>query len=498
MAINISEHLEKQNGFSERMAAALETLATANVAGSAEGLKIKSWAHLQEIVRLGQAKNFLSVGDQIAVSRETSIVTHYGNTESETAGVTGATVNEEVFLQKIGEARDGADYVFTYDGAEWYHNGAACGASSSELAAEYGISYTGTAIAGDVITVHETASNILFDVIGIDHPDDIPAGREHALTLLSHPVVVVTCFDTSEALIYAVDALPAGTYTIGISNAYDKTYHTYDYYTFTTTTEIPAGAQIMIGWAYQQQPKTVTVYNSVGATASSASYTLTGEDEASGILLCTATSTDITEKVITVGETEITLQINTISRARYGSNYYPTSGARQWLNTDASLSDWWTPQTIFDRPHSLRASRNWQYGLDPEFLSVVVAVPKGFFVQSWDSSESGYTYETVTDKFFLPSYKEIAGCTFSLTTYGSEAEGEQYEYYNNLIGAVSSDYQTKPSLIKYDANGTARTWFLRTPHSGNASGVRYVASTGYLSNSSAHTSYALAPACVIA
>lgn len=479
-----------------RIADALETIATASVAGSGDGLKIKSWAHLQEIVRLGQAKKFLSIGDQIVVNRETSIAVHYGNKETQATGLTGVTIDEEAFIRKIGEVQNAVDYVFTFDGIEWYFNGVAVGNNSAELASEYGISYTGTAVAGDTITVHETASEILFDVIGIDHQGDIPTGRKHALTLLAHPVVAVTQFDASEALIYAKTALPAGKYTIGISSSYDKPYHTYDYYTFNATSEIPAGAQIMLGWAWQQQPQTVTIYNSVGAAVSSASYALTGEDTASGTLLCTATATDVQD--VTVNDTQIELQINAVSRARYGSNYYKTSGARQWLNTEAALSDWWTAQTVFDRPHSLSKSRNWQYGLDPEFLSVIAEVPKGYFVQSWDNGESGYTYETVTDKFFLPSYKEIAGCTFALTTYGSEAEGEQYEYYNNLIGALSSDYQTKPALIKYDANGTKRTYFLRTALSDSANGVRVVSTSGYLSSTAASNGSSLAPACIIA
>lgn len=465
--------------------------------GSSSGtIDINSPTKLREIVRLGLATQYLDTNSQITVGRETSVVTHFGNqTEGTTAGVTAVTVDEEAFITKIGTVENGKDYVFTYDGIEWYFNGSAVGASSAELGAEYGITYTGTAKAGDEIVIHETAAELLFDVIGIDHDGDIPAGREHSITLQMHNTVQKGAFDPPEALIYVGTALPAGDYTVGISSSYEKNYHTYNYYTFTATAAIAAGSQIMFNWSYNQQPSGVTVYPSSSST-SGTTYAITGEDSASGTLLCEATATDIS----TSGSVDdfnmiSTNQVNCLQRCRYGSNYYPTSQVRQWMNTDAALKDWWKAQTVFDRAN-LNTARNWQYGLDPEFLSVVVPVEKGFYTQKWDNGGSGNSTGTVTDKFFLLSYKEVAGCTFS--PYNNDAEGTQYEYYYNLIGTVTKDGQTYPALIKYNTSGSAQYWWLRTPSSGSAYYVRSVNPSGYLGHNFASSGIGFAPACVIA
>lgn len=480
-------------GQGERSAIALETLATEfsklNVIMAAQGtgLTIKSWAHLQEIIRLGQVRNYLSVGDQLIVEKAAGADTWIENESGET-GITSATVTFETFESMI-TTMSHVNFFFVYDGTNWQYEG------DKVTLSDYGIAYMGTPIVGDTIVIHKKATDLVFDVIGIDH--DLPAGKSHSITIHSHNALTITIFDNSEALIYVGETLAAGTaYTIGVDNSYDKPYHTYDYYTFTPTADIAAGSQIMFNWSYHKQPTGVTVYPS-GTSTSGTTYSVTGEDTASGMLLCNATNTGIT----TSGEIDdINLiagnQVNSLQRCRYGSNYYVTSGLRQYLNTDAATSGWWKPQTVFDRPHSMNNQANWLYGMDGDFLAVVHTIEKGIYTQKWDNGTTGNSTETFTDKFFLLSYKEVTGCTSS--PYNSEAEGVQYEYYNNLIGTVTSDDQTNPALIKYDSSGMARSWWFRSSHSGNSTNVLNCSSSGDPDVIGAINGNGVCPACVIA
>jgi len=455
-------------------------------AKSSTGGKIASWSEFTQITRTGSLDLFVQTGDYVMVNREKEITTHIANVnENTTAGVTGVTVDEEAFVTAIGTVENGKDYEFKYDGVEWKYKDSAVGATSAELGAKYGITYTGTAISGDEIVIHETAAEIPFRVNGLNH--DLPSGRKYSVTLEAAISVRDSCqYDAPEAIIYTGEELAAGTYTIGIDSSYDKTYHTYDYYTFTAAAAIPAGAQIMFNWSWQKQPTGVTIYPEKGSKTGT-TYAVTGEDTASGTLLCTANNTTI--------DTTSTNHVNLIGRARYGSNYYITSGIRQYMNTSAAKSDWWTPQTEFDRPHNLNTSRNWQYGLDPEFLAAITPVEKGIYTQKWDNGTDGNSTTTFTDKFFLLSYKELAGCTFS--PYNNEAEGKQYEYYNNLIGAVTGDWKTYSQLKSYNANGSAVVKWLRSAHSGNTGHARLVGAYGHLRSNYATIGYSVFPACVI-
>lgn len=451
------------------------------------GPTISTWKEYLNVVRSGNIALYSDKASIVTVNREKEITTHIANTnEDTTAGVTAVTVDEEAFITAIGTVENNKDYIFTYDGAEWNYDGAAVGATSAELGAKYGITYTGTAIAGDEIGIHETASEIPFVVIELNHAGDIPENRSYSVALRSVISVRDYCqFDAPNALIYTGEELAAGTYTIGIDSSYDSSYHTYNYYTFTATSAIPAGSQIMFNWSYQKQPTGVTVYPDKGTTGTT--YVVTGEDEASGTLLCTATNTTI--------DTTSTNHINSIGRARFGSNNYITSGVRQYMNTDPALKEWWTAQTDFDRPHNLNSSRNWQYGLDPEFLSVITPVEKGIYTQKWDNGTDGNSTITFKDKFFLLSYEEIAGCTFS--PYNNAAEGTQYEYFNDLIGAVTGDWKMYTALKAYNSNGVAVTQWLRTAQSGLTNTARVVSSSGGLSTSGANNGSSVFPACII-
>lgn len=138
-----------------------------------DGLKFKSPKTLQALNRMGLAARVLDEYTQIAINRETSISIAAHST------ITSPSVNAETFVAKIGEAET-KEYEFVFDGSVWKLE------ENAVVLSEYGISYSGTPSEGDTLVVHETAAEIIYDVLGIDH--DVPSDPNftHTITLCAH------------------------------------------------------------------------------------------------------------------------------------------------------------------------------------------------------------------------------------------------------------------------------------------------------------------------
>lgn len=90
---------------------------------------------------------------------------------------------------------------------------------------------------------------------------------------------------------------------------------------------------------------------------------------------------------------------------------------------------------------------------------------------------------TVTDKFYLASQREIFG-------NNSDSVADDSVLFPYYEGADAAD------RIKY-RDGSAAVWWMRTPSSWSANGVRYVHSTGTLYDSGALDGNGCSPACTI-
>ena len=286
-------------------------------------------------------------------------------------------------------------------------------------------------------------------------------------------------FDATEALYYAAEGLPAGTYNFTLLAGYDATYGGGKTLSFTLTQPVPAGGVIMFPWGYQKQSTEtkISTYASNAATAVIESVAVT--EGANGTSLGTADGT--------------VENLNHTHRIRYGSNNYAQSAARQWLNSDAAAGSVWAPTNVFDRPPSWNTSYSgFMLGLPADFLAVVepAAIPcrtnSIFEVNSLDGTEFAVNQVyTLKDKFFLLSRPEIYG-TWDSATY---KDGELLEFYDGL---------TDTERIKYDAAGSARNCWLRSPYPGDASYERIVSTSGALHNYTASNALGVAPACIIA
>lgn len=313
------------------------------------------------------------------------------------------------------------------------------------------------AVGDQFVSKYGADSEIVWDVIGINH--DIPTDKKYtnSLTIQAHDCILNAQFDASEALYYVETELPAGTYNF----TYDSVA-----YQFTLTQPVPTGGQITFPWAY----------NTDILTTKASTYS-------------SKTSTVAIETVgIVVGSegTELT-PINNMNCCRYGSNNYLESNARQWLNSnEASFT--WIPKTNYDRPStgSSYSGAGFLNLLDPELVAVLGSVDKQV---ARNTVTDGGGQDLFSDKVFLLSRVEVYG-----GAEGDTAGEEPYPYYSALATSpVSGELAGRIKLL----NGSLRYWWLRSPHVGRSHYTRYVGTSGLVYHDYAISANGLSPACVI-
>ena len=451
----------------ERSADALETIAIALSGG--EG-KITSYKMLLNLIKGGLIKRWLQVGDQISVNKESGLsVTVAG-------GVTAATVNEETFVAAAGHAGTAA-YEFIYDGAAWHLDGEAV-----ELAT-YGINITGTPAEGDAVVVHETASEIIFDVVNIDD-------THRAVDLLTRDLLHYGAIPFCPAQgLYAVvaskypDGLPAGTYKVVCDHAaYNGGTNEDGTFYFTTTQVVPVGGMIrhtamgQYRSAYAKETVlagTFTTYDATGATIETGLVTSEGD---TGTLLGKTTACDPQYKE---GD-----EINFTHRQFYGSNRYANSVSKMWLESAAAgaasgaVASWWKKMTIWDLPVK-STMPGFLHGLDPEFVSCIAKVTK----RTAKCIADGYGYEDTEELVWLPSMTEMGYGKNNNIQESNVFGGTPVDNPFELFDGASNDERIKTYT------GTARYWWLRSPHPSYGGVPRSVDASGALYGISAFNSF---------
>ncbi len=442
-----------------RVADALETMAATQTADIS---KPKTWKEVQSIVRSGLASKVFAVGDQFAVERATSASATVAG-----SGVSSASVTMLTFINKLGYVRAGL-YDFEYNGAVWVYAG------EPVTLSQYGITPSGTPAKDDHVVVSLVTSDVVFDVIGIDHDTPSDAQFVHSLTLGMHDLYSSSVqFDATEALFYCDAQLEAGTYNFTLLSGYDATYGGGKTYQFTIANPVPAGGVIMFPWGYQVQASTVKVstYSSRESTSAIESVSVTegtGGTALSSIGTC-----------------------NHTHRIRYGSNNYAESAIRQWMNTDKARGTFWVPKTKFDRPPSWNASLDgFLYGLDKSFVEAVGKVKK-LTANNTITDNTVASFVETDEAFFLFSNDELY-----FPTENGVDQGEPYDYYKNYSTNASASSGADANRTKY-RNGSATYYWMRSPHPWTAYYVRIVTPDGSLNTYYAITSYGAAPACCI-
>lgn len=329
-------------------------------------------------------------------------------------------------------------------------------------------------IAKDILPVgsqmavnHSVYGTRLFDVVAHDYLKSVHDENAHTMTIQQHDLLPGTQFDASEAFYYAEAELPAGTYNFTLATAYSSWAE--GTYQFTLTKPVPKGGQLAIsGYAdAAMTARQVSSYANQTTTTATESVAITAGSGGTNLG--------------TFGE-----GLNHSHRVSYGSNNYKESAMRQFLNSSAAAGSVWTPQAKFDRPPSwLTSLAGYKNGLDQNFLAVVgkVVLPcsANNIYEAPDSSITKGAKYTLNDEFYLASRAEI---------FGSHDVNDGTVLFPFYEGAGDAD------RIKY-RDGSAAHWWLRTPSSGNANGVRRVGSDGTVYDDSANIAYGLAPACTI-
>ena len=331
-------------------------------------------------------------------------------------------------------------------------------------------------IAKDILPVgtqlavnHSVYGTRLFDVVAHDYLKSVHDENAHTMTIQQHDLLPGTQFDAPEAFYYAETELAAGTYNVILATAYGG--WATGTYQFTLTQAVPAGGQLRINGYESTAITSLKVQSFANRTTNTATESVAITAGSGGTNLGT------------FGEGAI----NSIHCVSYGSNNYKESAMRQFLNSSAAAGSVWTPQTKFDRPPSwLTSLAGYKNGLDQDFLAVVgkVVLPcsANNTYEAPDSSITKGTKYTLNDEFYLASAMEIFN-----TNWDVADDSKVFPFYE---GAVNAD------RIKY-RDGSAAEWWLRTPYSGYAHGVRLVLSDGAVNVHSAYPAHGLAPACTI-
>lgn len=347
------------------------------------------------------------------------------------------------------------------------------------------------------ISVNYNGTTVAFDVLDYDKHDLVDTDTVKTMCVCSHDIISYRTipFCAPQLMYYTEGGLPAGNYrftldhaTYGGGTQYDGTYM------FTLTQDIPADGGFrhtniggskasyaqgdVIGnyiTTYGVRPQRAEVEKSVAVKVWD------------GTTACTdlGTFTARSRTYYTEDDTVNGGKRNFTERQVYGSNRWRDSVDRQWLNSTASagttgngVSNWWTPQSVFDRAPGGANSAGFLYGLDPSFVAAMGKVKVITALCDCDKVD-GATQDITYDKVWLQSMTEVFG-----NVNNSISEGVRLAYWN---GSTDAD------RIKY-YNGTARYWWLRSPSPTIAAGVRLVGSPGALNYTRAVAAGGVVPA----
>lgn len=347
------------------------------------------------------------------------------------------------------------------------------------------------------ISVNYNGTTVAFDVLDYDKHDLVDKDTAKTMCVCSHDIISYSTipFCAPQLMYYTEGGLPAGNYrftldhaTYGGGTQYDGTYM------FTLTQDIPADGGFRhtnIGGSKASYAQGDVIGNYITTYGVRPQRAEVEKNVAvkvwDGTTACTdlGTFTARSRTYYTEDDTVNGGKRNFTERQVYGSNRWRDSVDRQWLNSTASagttgngVSNWWTPQSVFDRAPGGANSAGFLYGLDPSFVAAMGKVKVITALCDCDKVD-GATQDITYDKVWLQSMTEVFG-----NANNSISEGVRLAYWN---GSTDAD------RIKYH-NGTARYWWLRSPSPTIAGGVRLVGSPGVLNYTRAGSEGGVVPA----
>ena len=316
------------------------------------------------------------------------------------------------------------------------------------------------------------------------------------MVIQSHYAMQAVQFSATQAVYVCDTALAPGTYNFIIGTNWGSHCHANTSYEFTTTVEVPAGGQVVIGrdtgfytWgAPDVNPTLWRVYTFSSATSATPLETLTPAEGSNGTNLGTLSNAT---KFGAEGMTN--LQI-----AAYGYNRWAHSAIRQWLNNNSAANTWWSPRHPEDRPpQQLATLPGFMAGFDEVFLQIIKPVKVTTALNTVSDSVIG-TSETTFDTFFLPSLEQEY-----IVPQLSGVEGSYFPYWKERLwlsspqGAGTANANSRHIRYGFDAKTSAQYCRLRSAYRSTASSAWFVYSTGNANSYAATGAYRSCPACVI-
>ena len=429
----------------------------------------------------GRGPQVAPVGTALVCEKETSLSVTVGNPGG-TAGITGATVDDAVFIAAVGHS-DPTAYEFTFDGAAWHLDGVTVELSN------YGITPTGTPAVDDELVVHVAADEIAMNVLDYDYHTPADPHIQHSCTIGMTNCYQNLAFDEPEGLIHVVDGLAGGShYFVKLVNgAYGGGTGQDGIYggTLAADQTIPAGGYLRhttMG-VYQSSYNASQItggkwiaydasFNQIGAQIA------TDSDDETGTDFGTATAQTANGN---------SPHVNFTSRNAYGDNRLEYSNWLQFAN--ASGTGWWIQKTEFDFPPSgISTLKGLLTGLDPVMLRSMMKVKIRVAIPTCD----GGGYKDIETKVFPLSMTEV-----NLGTNNSVYE-TSFGLDNTLKTTPLSFYQgaTNADRIK-TLNGSARDWWIRSPSPSYSDNTRRIYSDGSLNYRYVSSAYGLSAAWVI-
>lgn len=329
---------------------------------------------------------------------------------------------------------------------------------------------------------HEKFGTLTFQVVAHDIDPDPDDNSAHTMTLLMlnglgrEAGYYGYAFDETEALCVCANGLAAGQYYIDFDTLNGGT--GYGVFSFTLTEAVPANGILAFGG-----------YNDTTHISSYAGNDHTTPIETVSVTADSTSGTDLS------GVSGVTLNGDSNGdnfwRVRYGSNCWKQSAIRQWLN--ASGSDWWEAQTVYDMPPNYKDDDGFLGGLDPEFVAVLLETEQttgANTVYEVGDVTKGGSY-TTADKIFFASWTQVGGVNWT----GCVTENTLWTAFNGLSTG------DEPERVKYRHNDPTQTvWYwLRSPRPDYSNDVRGVSNDGnaYTTSLAYYRDGAVVAACVI-
>lgn len=208
----------------------------------------------------------------------------------------------------------------------------------------------------------------------------------------------------------------------------------------------------------------------------------------------------ITDKIIQIMASDAKEPSNSNSERRnYGNNRHIYSNLLQWLNSNATAGNWYSPKHSADQaPMDTYVTYN-PYALWKGFLGMLQIefideiLDTTLTVQK--AATDGGGYETFTAKMFLASIAEVG-----LANSDGNGEGTLLALFSDDTSRVA--YPTAECVSNSEYTNSSFTtsngwyWWLRTPYTSNAYYIRYVFFNGAQGSGSARGGeYGVRPLC---